>query len=269
MAGMPWLRVRKHGHAAGKYSLNHNHRDDRDTRHEPRHGPGVIMNDCQRFGRGANSPLRERSGRPSSTRDADAVDGAWRTRPEDDNFQFFEVVIPNAQGSKLEKPTQHQVAERDKHDASCVAHSTHRLLSRVRVRKRDRDLINVTLHGHDHHEQPNGSNTHNRGSLPHPLNDAQKPASAEKWDTTGSARLIGTDKIRSGRGADESRRGICSAHSRMSVGLNRVQTLITIVLANPQCLPILLVAAVATSDDQTPLLRDKRPAVFAILRAAK
>jgi hypothetical protein len=49
--------------------------------------------------------------------------------PKDDNFQLFEVVRPNAQGSELEKPTEDQVAERDKHDASRVAHSTHRLLS--------------------------------------------------------------------------------------------------------------------------------------------
>ena len=41
--------------------------------------------------------------------------------PEDDDFQLFEVVRPNAQGNELEKPTQYQVAERDKHEASCVA----------------------------------------------------------------------------------------------------------------------------------------------------
>jgi hypothetical protein len=38
--------------------------------------------------------------------------------------------------------------------------------------------------GHGHHEQPNGSDIHDRGSRPYPLNDEQKPASAEKWDTT-------------------------------------------------------------------------------------
>jgi hypothetical protein len=43
--------------------------------------------------------------------------------PEDDNFQLFEVVRPNAQRSQLEEPTQHHVAERDQHDASYVAHS--------------------------------------------------------------------------------------------------------------------------------------------------
>jgi hypothetical protein len=31
--------------------------------------------------------------------------------------------------------------------------------------------------GHGHHEQPDGSDIHDRGSLPHPLNDEQKPAS--------------------------------------------------------------------------------------------
>ena len=40
--------------------------------------------------------------------------------PEDDDFQLFEVVRPHAQGSELEKLTEHQIAERDKHDASCV-----------------------------------------------------------------------------------------------------------------------------------------------------
>jgi hypothetical protein len=44
--------------------------------------------------------------------------------PEDDNFQLFEVVRPNAQSNELEKPIEDYVAERDKHDASCVAHST-------------------------------------------------------------------------------------------------------------------------------------------------
>jgi hypothetical protein len=39
--------------------------------------------------------------------------------------------------------------------------------------------------GHGPHEQPNGSDIHGRGSRPHPLNDEQKPASAENWDTTG------------------------------------------------------------------------------------
>jgi hypothetical protein len=42
--------------------------------------------------------------------------------------------------------------------------------------------------GHGHHEQPNGSDIHDRGSLPHTLNDEQKPASAEKWDSDVRAR---------------------------------------------------------------------------------
>ena len=38
--------------------------------------------------------------------------------PTEHNLQFFEVVRPNAQGRELEKPMQHHVAERDKHEAS-------------------------------------------------------------------------------------------------------------------------------------------------------
>jgi hypothetical protein len=40
--------------------------------------------------------------------------------PEDEDFQFLEVVRPNAQGNDLEQLTQYQVAERDQHEASCV-----------------------------------------------------------------------------------------------------------------------------------------------------
>ena len=47
--------------------------------------------------------------------------------PQDDDFQLLELVRPNAQGRELEKPTKHHVAERDEHEASCVADSTHRL----------------------------------------------------------------------------------------------------------------------------------------------
>ena len=49
--------------------------------------------------------------------------------PKDNDFQLFEVVRAKTQGSELDKPTEHQVAERDKHEPSCVAHSTHGLLS--------------------------------------------------------------------------------------------------------------------------------------------
>jgi hypothetical protein len=40
--------------------------------------------------------------------------------------------------------------------------------------------------GNGHHEQPNVSDIHDRGSLPHPPNHEQKPPSAEKWDTTNT-----------------------------------------------------------------------------------
>src|SRR5262245_28064835 len=53
----------------------------------------------------------------------------WLVRGEDDDFQFFEVVLPHPQGSELENPTQHQVAERNAHEASCVVNSIHRLVS--------------------------------------------------------------------------------------------------------------------------------------------
>src|SRR5258706_4367202 len=36
--------------------------------------------------------------------------------PKDNDFQLLEVVRPHAQGGDLQKPTQHHVAERDKHD---------------------------------------------------------------------------------------------------------------------------------------------------------
>ena len=63
--------------------------------------------------------------------------------PKNDNFQLFEVVRPNAQRNELEKPTEDHVTERDMHDASCVAHSTHGLLSASRFGKGNRDLINA------------------------------------------------------------------------------------------------------------------------------
>jgi hypothetical protein len=52
--------------------------------------------------------------------------------------------------------------------------------------------------GHGHHEQPHGSDIHDRGSLPHPLNDAQKPASAEKGDTTAFEGVIALDRLIAG-----------------------------------------------------------------------
>src|SRR2546425_3041689 len=38
--------------------------------------------------------------------------------PQHDDFQFFEIVRPNAQEGELQNPSEHHVTERDKHDAS-------------------------------------------------------------------------------------------------------------------------------------------------------
>src|SRR4051812_48687400 len=46
--------------------------------------------------------------------------------------------------------------------------------------------------GHGHHEKANCDDIHDRGSLPHPLNDDEMP-SAGKWDTTGKKRATRAD----------------------------------------------------------------------------
>jgi hypothetical protein len=70
--------------------------------------------------RGTDSPRR---GRPVDRRQYGSLTLSAENGElvaEDDDFQLFEAVRPHPQGRELEKATQHQVAERDKHDASCV-----------------------------------------------------------------------------------------------------------------------------------------------------
>ena len=73
--------------------------------------------------------------------------------------------------------------------------------------------------GHGHHEQPNGSDIHDCGSLPHPLNDEQKPASAEKWDTT-RCRLISNVRA-DNTGPAAQVRNVAETTLRQALTLNR------------------------------------------------
>ena len=51
--------------------------------------------------------------------------------PKHDDFEFLEIVRPNAQGRKLQSSPKYQIKEREEHEASCVvrqpAYSTHSL----------------------------------------------------------------------------------------------------------------------------------------------
>ena len=74
----------------------------------------------------ARKNARQIGPRHRRTTDSSPEDGEFV--PQHDDFQFFEIVRPNAQEGELQKPSEQDVTDRDEHDASCVRRNARHIL---------------------------------------------------------------------------------------------------------------------------------------------